>query len=82
MIFFVRHFFASAMEISHLAGYSWAALASAITLLYMSRRRVFPPVVIVVREARSFLRRNVSELSFVAALLSLVLTIIGFFVDK
>jgi len=62
--------------------YAWGALVAAITLLHWSRKRLFPVTVLKVRETRSFLKRNVAELSLAVALISLVLTVIGWFVSK
>ena len=62
--------------------YAWGSLAAAITILYLSRKRLFPAVVLRVRESRGFLKRNVAELGLGVAMVSLVLTVVGWFISK
>jgi hypothetical protein len=64
------------------AVYAWLALTVAFALLYATRSKFFPTVRIVVRSSELFLRRYVGELSLFVAVLSAVLTVVGWFLSK
>lgn len=60
----------------------WVGSIVALALLYVSRASLFPLAVLKVRETRGFIRRNVAELSLFVALLSALISIVGWFVGK
>ena len=51
-------------------------------ILYIARSTVLPAATLRLSEETSFLRRNAAELSLLVATLSIVLTIVGWFVAK
>jgi len=82
VLFLAQKFVTANLQISQASAYAWSALVASITLLYLSRNRLFPLTVLEVRESRGFVRRNVAELGLAVAVVSLVLTVIGWFVSK
>ena len=64
------------------AAYGWGALIVVLSLLFFARARLFPMTVLTLREEQGFLRRHVAELSLFVAVVSAVLSIIGWFVAK
>ena len=61
---------------------AWLATALAFAALWFLRDRIFPSVVLEVRPHETTLRRYMPELTLFVAILSLVLTIIGWFLGR
>lgn len=78
----VRHFVAQESQVPPAVGYTWASVVGVLTLLYLSRRSLFPAAVLKVRETRGFVRRNVAELSLLVAVASLAIAILGWIFRK
>ena len=81
-LFLIEKFVTPDLKIPITIGYSWVALLTSLSILYLARSRLFPVTVIRVRETRSFLQRNVAELSLAVAIVSLLITVVGWFVSK
>lgn len=62
--------------------YAWVAITATLAVLYVARSQLLPTSVLVLSEDEGFLRRNAAELSLLIALVSAVLTIIGWYVGK
>lgn len=61
---------------------AWLFAIIALTILFISRRKLFPPAIIRITEEESFIRRNSAELSLIIALLSAALTLVGWYLGK
>lgn len=59
---------------------AWLAALITIGILYVFRGKLFPGSILQVRESEGFIRKNSAELSLAIALLSLIATILGWFV--
>ena len=61
---------------------SWLSLSVAVGLLFLTRHRVFPMMVLQVRQSEGFIRRHAGELSLAVAVTSAILTVVGWFFAK
>lgn len=61
---------------------SWLAALFTIGILYVFRGKLFPGSTLKIRESEGFFRKHSAELSLVIALISVIITIIGWFVAK
>ena len=75
-------FLAKDTKIPLAAGISWLSLVVTFTLLYALRAKLFPMTVLSVRSSDGFFRRHIAELSLLVAVVSALLTVIGWFVAK
>lgn len=63
--------------------FAWVGVFLALFLLYFGREKVFPSGLIRLRESDGgFVRKHVAELSLAIALVSAVLTVVGWFVAE
>lgn len=62
--------------------FAWFAIVLTLFVLWIGKGRLLPSSVLRVTEEDSFLRRHASELSLLMALISAVLTVVGWFVGK
>ena len=60
----------------------WLAVTITLGILYFARTKLLPSSVIVVTREEGFVRRNAAELSLLVAIVSAVLTVIGWFFGK
>ena len=60
----------------------WLAVTITLGILYFARAKLLPSSVIVVTREEDFIRRNAAELSLLVAIVSAVLTVIGWFLGK
>lgn len=79
---FASSFLAKDVKVPLPALVGWLSLVVTFTLLYMLRAKLFPMTVLSVRNGDGFFRRHVAELSLLVAVLSALLTVIGWFVAK
>ncbi len=75
-------FFAKDVKVPLPALVGWLSLIVTFTLLYVLRAKLFPVTVLSVRSGDGFFRRHVAELSLLVAVLSALLTVIGWFFVK
>ena len=61
---------------------AWIVVMAVLTILYVFKNLLLPPSVLVITQTDSFVRRHAAELTLIAAILSLILTIAGWFVGK
>lgn len=73
---------ASPVDVPLAAWFGWACLAIATVLVWVSRGRFFPSAAVIVREPAGYLRRYVGELSLLVAVISAVLSVVGWFVSR
>jgi len=62
--------------------FAWGSIALTLAVLYIARAKLFPASIIVVRKEEGFFQRNASQLSLLMAIVTAVLTIIGWFVSS
>jgi hypothetical protein len=79
---FVAIFVPKEAKVPPAAVVGWLLLAGISALLVMLRPKLFPAAVITIRQSESWFKRHVAELSLVVAILSALLTIIGWFFSK
>jgi hypothetical protein len=60
----------------------WLSLVVTFTLLYALRAKLFPMTVLSIRNTDGFFRRHVAELTLLVAVVSALLTVIGWFIAK
>ncbi len=60
----------------------WLAVTITLGILYFARTTLLPSSVIIVTREEGFVRRNAAELSLLVAIVSAVLTVIGWFFGK
>ena len=60
----------------------WVALTVAFALLYAMRTKLFPMAALLIRQNQSFLGKHVAELSLFVAVVSAILTVVGWFFTK
>lgn len=68
--------------IDKIAYIAWLATLIALGILYVFRGKLFPAAVLRITDEESFIRRHSAELSLVIALLSAVLTVVGWYLGK
>ena len=61
---------------------AWLGVTLTFSLLYFAKARLLPGGILVVTQEDSFLRRHTSEITLVVAILSLLLTVVGWFLAK
>jgi len=61
---------------------AWSSTLMVISVLYLARAILLPSSILRITNEESFFRRHVAELSLVLALLSAVLTVVGWFFGK
>lgn len=61
---------------------AWFSTLIVFNLLYLARAILLPSSVLRITNEESFVRRHIAELSLVVALLSVVLTVVGWFFRK
>ncbi len=64
------------------AGIGWLSLVVTLTFLYVLRAKLFPMTVLSVRNSDGFFRRHIAEFSLLIAVVTAILTVIGWFVAK
>jgi hypothetical protein len=62
--------------------YAWIAVTATVAILYFARSRLLPASILLVSKEDSFLQRNAAQLSLLIAVISAVLTVIGWYVGK
>jgi hypothetical protein len=62
--------------------YAWFGITATLAFLYIAKGWLLPAAVIRVSEAESLLRRRAPELSLLIALISAILTVVGWFIGK
>lgn len=62
--------------------FGWFGAFLTLLLLYFGRERLLPSGILKISETKGFVRRHVAELSLAIAIVSVILTIIGWFVTK
>lgn len=62
--------------------YAWVAITATLALLYVARARLLPASVLVISKEDGFFQRNAAQLSLLIAVISAVLTVIGWYVGK
>jgi hypothetical protein len=60
----------------------WIATVLALTILYIGRMSYFPSALIQITKPDTFIKKYGVELSLLLALISLILTVVGWFVSK
>lgn len=60
----------------------WLAIIITLGILYFARVRLLPSAVLLVTREEGFVRRNAAELSLLVAIVSAVLTVVGWFFGK
>lgn len=60
----------------------WLAVTITLGILYFARAKLLPSSVIVVTREEGFIRRNAAELSLLVAIVSAILTVIGWLFGK
>jgi hypothetical protein len=61
---------------------AWLAILATLGILYVAKSRLLPPGVIQVSTSEGILKRRAPELALLLALVSAILTIVGWFVGK
>lgn len=62
--------------------FGWFGAFLTLLLLYFGRERLLPSGILKISETNGFVRRHVAELSLAIAIVSVILTIVGWFVTK
>jgi len=70
------------VQIDRIVVFGWLGALVALLILYFGRERLLPSAILKVSEPKRFVRQHVAELSLIVAILSAILTIIGWFVAK
>ncbi|OYY95352.1 MAG: hypothetical protein B7Y41_02295 [Hydrogenophilales bacterium 28-61-23] len=60
----------------------WAGIVATLLILYFAKERVLPAGIIQVADRDGFIQKHVAELSLGIAVISAILTIVGWFVAK
>jgi hypothetical protein len=60
----------------------WVATLIALAFLFAFRGKLFPAAALRITEEENFIRRHSAELGLIIALLSAVLTVVGWFLGK
>ena len=60
---------------------SWLAITVTLGILYFAKNKLLPSYIILINNEKGFLRRNVAELSLAVAMLSVALTVVGWFLS-
>lgn len=68
------------LRVPHFALSSWLALVVTLGILYILRDSLFPITIITIRETNGYMQRFATELTITIAFLSVILTVIGWFV--
>jgi hypothetical protein len=79
---FISIFLAKDTKIPSAVVIGWASLILTFTLLDLLRSKLFPATVLTVRSNEGFFKRHAAELSLYVAIVSAILTVIGWFVAK
>lgn len=62
--------------------YAWVAITATFAVLYVARSKLLPSSILVLSGEEGFFQRNAAQLSLLIAVISAVLTIIGWYVGK
>jgi hypothetical protein len=62
--------------------YAWVAITATFAILYVARSKLLPASILVFSREESFFQRNAAQLSLLIAVISAVLTIVGWYVGK
>lgn len=79
---FASSFFAKDAKVPLPALVGWLCLVLTFTFLYVLRAKLFPRAALSIRDVDGFFHRHTAELSLLVAVLTAVLTVIGWFVAK
>ncbi|WP_126286081.1 hypothetical protein [Burkholderia stagnalis] len=60
----------------------WVAMTAVMTVLFFSKGKLLPASILVFNGTDNFIRRYAAELSLLVAIISVVLTVVGWFVAK
>ena len=61
---------------------AWMSITIALAILYLARGKLLPSAILVVTREEGFVRRHIGELSLFVAIISVVLTVVGWFFGK
>jgi hypothetical protein len=61
---------------------AWLSITIALIIVYWARSKLLPSSILVVTREEGFIRRHIGELSLVVAIISAVLTVIGWFFGR
>ena len=61
---------------------AWLSITITLGILYLVRGKLLPSSTLVVTQEEGFIRRHVGELSLLVAILSAILTVVGWFFAK
>jgi hypothetical protein len=61
---------------------AWLSITITLVILYFSRSKLLPSAILVITREEGFVRRHIGELSLLVAILSVVLTVVGWFFGK
>ena len=61
---------------------TWLSITIALGIVYLARSKLLPSSILVVTREEGFFRRHVGELSLVVAIISAVLTVVGWFFGR
>jgi hypothetical protein len=62
--------------------YAWVGITATLAILYVARSRLLPASILVFSKEEGFFQRNAAQLSLLIAIISAVLTVIGWYVGK
>ena len=62
--------------------FAWVAITATLAVLYVARSRLLPASVLVFSKEEGFIQRNAAQLSLLIAVISAVLTVVGWYVCK
>jgi hypothetical protein len=61
---------------------TWLSITIALGIVHLARSKLLPSSILVVTREEGFFRRHVGELSLVVAIISAVLTVVGWFFGR
>ena len=70
------------IQITSVVVFGWLGAFITLFILYFGRERLLPSAILTISESRGFVRSHVAELSLAIAIVSAILTVIGWFVSK
>lgn len=80
--FLIRLFIPEANSISKVSLIGWISTIITLLFLYFFRKKLFPVAILRITEEESFIRKHSAEIGLIIAIISMLLSIIGWFVIK